>query len=605
LKSPLPGLRVESAPAPLRTELPRLDIAAFVGFVARPGAEPVVLESADAFAPTFGADVELAWDEDAGRAVTGQLGPAVRAFFAQGGKRCHVLGLAPPGRSHELDLGGFLDADLTDATPENLVAIANEIQFSGPTPRALRGIHALLAVEEPSLIAVPDAALVGWSLAPPETPDVTPAAPVLAVQAQGRMAVKLSWPAVPSADSYAIEEASAASFADSVRVETTSSTSLRREASRSESPRRRYWRVRALVAQASLPVRFSSPGIAQAELPVPLSSAWSNTVSESLPAEVFGRCASDLLPLPATAEGTIPAPASTPSNLPRLKRPAEYTDADHAALLAVHRSLLRLCRARGDLFAVLSLPAHADAAFAQRHVAAMQPDARSSLARARAFNVLPLSGAEAHALSFGALYHPWLALPVAAGGLTLLPPDGPVCGLIARRTLTRGAWIAPANESFTGIVGLQPALPQAARQQLHDLQVNEVRLTPDGIRCLAAQTLCPEPELRAINVRRLLMLLRRLAQREGAALVFEPHGDALRRWVQRTFEDLLDRLFRLGAFAGRTRAESFQVVADDSLNPPASVEAGRFVVELRVAPSQPLAFLTVRLVGGEGRLEVT
>ena len=40
-------------------------------------------------------------------------------------------------------------------------------------------------------------------------------------------------------------------------------------------------------------------------------------------------------------------------------------------------------------------------------------------------------------------------------------------------------------------------------------------------------------------------------------------------------------------------------------NTPQSVDAGRLIVELQVAPSRPLAFLTVRLVRtGEGALQV-
>lgn len=581
----LPWIRVEAAEPPLRTELPRLDIAAFVGFAERrPPNQPVVLESPDTFAAAFGGDVELAWDEAAGRVMHGQLGAAVRAFFAQGGRRCYVLAVAPPARNRALDLGVFVDPELAGVSPERLIEVANDLQFGSSTPRTLQGIHALLSVEEPSLIAVPDAVLAGWSLEPAQPANELPPAPMLSVAAHGRVAVWLNWTAVPGADRYAVEEASTPSFAPGVAVTETTAASLQREATRHEIPRRRFWRVRAFAGA--------------------LSSAWSNIVSESLPAEVFGRCAGDSASPQVTPEIAPAVSASTPSDLPRLKRPEEFTDADHAALLALQRALLRLCRARGDLFAVLSLPAHADAAFAHRHLDALQPDAKSPLARARTFDVPPLSGAEAETLSFGALYHPWLASPNPTGALADSPPDGAVCGLIARRTLARGAWIAPANEALPGVVALQPAFTQVARQQLRDLQVNEIRLLADGIRCLAADTLCPQPELRAINVRRLLILLRRLAQREGAALVFEPHGDALRRWVQRTFEDLLDRLFRLGAFAGRTRAESFQVVTDASLNPPASVDAGRFVVELRVAPSQPLEFLTVRLVGNQGRLEV-
>jgi phage tail sheath protein FI len=66
--------------------------------------------------------------------------------------------------------------------------------------------------------------------------------------------------------------------------------------------------------------------------------------------------------------------------------------------------------------------------------------------------------------------------------------------------------------------------------------------------------------------------------------------------VQRGFEAMLGTMFERGAFAGATAATAFQVVTDASLNTPASIDQGRFIVELRVAPSRPLTFLTLRLV---------
>ena len=50
---------------------------------------------------------------------------------------------------------------------------------------------------------------------------------------------------------------------------------------------------------------------------------------------------------------------------------------------------------------------------------------------------------------------------------------------------------------------------------------------------------------------------------------------------------------------------AFQVVTADSLNTPQSVDDGRFIVELRVAPARPLAFLTIRLVQVGDRVTVT
>ena len=167
------------------------------------------------------------------------------------------------------------------------------------------------------------------------------------------------------------------------------------------------------------------------------------------------------------------------------------------------------------------------------------------------------------------------------------------------------AWIAPANEPFRGVVALSPLLNPDRRLDLLLAQINQILQNPSGFLALNADTLSDDPELRPINVRRLLILLRRLALRHGATYVFEPNSDAFRRSVERGFSSLLDLMFTRGAFAGATAATSYQVRADNTLNPPQSVEQGRFVVELRVAPSQPMTFMTIRLVQTGARGEVT
>ena len=87
--------------------------------------------------------------------------------------------------------------------------------------------------------------------------------------------------------------------------------------------------------------------------------------------------------------------------------------------------------------------------------------------------------------------------------------------------------------------------------------------------------------------------------------MFEPSGPVLRRAVQRGFELLLTDLFRRGAFAGAVAEQSFRVVTDDTVNTPRDADAGRFVVELRVAPSVPMRFIAVVLAQSGPRLAVS
>jgi hypothetical protein len=251
-------------------------------------------------------------------------------------------------------------------------------------------------------------------------------------------------------------------------------------------------------------------------------------------------------------------------------------------LVPVQAALLRLCAARGDLLAVLALPEHYRENDSVRH-----PD----LLRSRTPEETPWS--------FGALYHPWV-LCEGDAGILRCSPDGAICGAVAGRAVARGAWIAPANQPLVNVLGLTPPIARAQWGRLMDAHVNLLLDEPRGFLVLSADTLAEDPDLVPLNVRRLLSLLRRAALRIGPTFVFEPNGDVFRRSVEREFGDLLDGLQRRGAFAGATPDQSYQVVVDDSSS---SLDLGRLVVELKVAPSLPLEFLTVRLLqSGTGAL---
>jgi phage tail sheath protein FI len=78
----------------------------------------------------------------------------------------------------------------------------------------------------------------------------------------------------------------------------------------------------------------------------------------------------------------------------------------------------------------------------------------------------------------------------------------------------------------------------------------------------------------------------------------------LRRSIQSSFDQLMTDLFKRGAFAGATPEQSFRVVTDETINTSRDQDAGRFFVELRVAPSLPMRFLAVRLAQSGERLSV-
>jgi hypothetical protein len=475
----------------------------------------------------------------------------------------------PSGRSArsrdgltDFDARVFLDRRLEAPRTAALLAQATHLLYgtSDPHPEPLRGLHALLALDEVTLIAVPDAAQAGWApetlepprasaalrpLDVPERPlfeDCTPSAlqpPALAVE--GGPDLRLVWDEPPAGAEVTIEEAADAAFLTSTVIHRGRGQAL----ALGERPAGAHW-YRA---------RFSA-------------------------GELVG---------PDAIVGPVGA-AGAPRAL--LRRPEDFTD---GVLLSVHRALVRLCAARGDMLALLSLPEHYREDAALGHAAALVVDRTGTRT-----SVPPLGAGEAPALSYAALYHPWLVTTSEdrPGELHRVPPDGALAGVMARRALERGAWVAPANVELPDAVALSRASEPGRRLELLLAQVNVVERSPRGFMALSADTLSTDPELRPLNVRRLLQLLRRLALREGQAYAFEPNGEALRQSVRAGFETVLGTLFKLGAFAGVHPEDGFRVTA-------AAGADGQLVVELRVAPSRPLVFLTIRLVrSGDGRLVV-
>jgi phage tail sheath protein FI len=200
-------------------------------------------------------------------------------------------------------------------------------------------------------------------------------------------------------------------------------------------------------------------------------------------------------------------------------------------------------------------------------------------------------------LSYVAVYHPWLLVRDlnAPDRLRPIPPDGAVCGTIAAREHERQVWVAPANLPLTPALGLVPPISDDDWADLFALQFNLVRPEPRDFRVMSAHTLADERSLLQISVRRLMILLRKAALERGMDFVFETNHERFREGVRVVLEDLLRFMFERGAFAGATPAEAYRVVTDASVNTPQSVDQGRFIALIQVAPSQPLEFVTVLL----------
>ncbi|MEY2925754.1 MAG: hypothetical protein RL367_231, partial [Pseudomonadota bacterium] len=270
------------------------------------------------------------------------------------------------------------------------------------------------------------------------------------------------------------------------------------------------------------------------------------------------------------------------------------TAANPKRLRRIQVAMMRMAAGTGDFFAILSLPRDFRAGPAGNHARMLTQTAIGAGSPSQ------LGFAEQRALSYGALYHPWLVAS-RAGATFATAPDGAIAGLYAARATSRGAWIAPANDLLRDIVGLDPVTPEADLLGLDQSRVNAIRRLPDGFSVLDTDTLSDESDWRQVSVRRLMMLIRRAAMRRGMAWVFEPNGPVVRRAIEHSFTVMLDDLQRRGAFAGKTSPDSFRLMLPEATN---DRDTGRLTVEIAVSPAQPLRFLTLRMAQQGARLSI-
>ncbi len=573
----------------------------------------------------------------------------------------------------------FLDADLVNLSLSNLINEANHQRFS--VGRSLKGIHSLLAIEEVSMIAVPDMLHRHWDRNSPDFKAILQAPHLNKISVADAHGVRqLSWTASLDARRYIVQQSLSGDF-DEVkesRIERPGPLALDNEQQWPQAPdtelkisfeedctRHYFFRVRAEAgvqftpwsntralripptqfyncelpdpALLGLALSASLPVIAQDKAQKLITFSWQAEDSDSLVlnlADVFElQRATDLdfisaqTVYPVDNENTsllkteIPlltdvvtwfrvraksidtngmsvyGPWSNTLEIHPEKRRAQtlnsvedYNDSDFKI---VQSELVRLCAARADAIAVLSLPSH----YQHDQVSAAVDDLRNEYTAAPAV------------LSYAALYFPWLrtvenervnTATDQSSRLQLVPPAGAVCGKMAATANVRGAWIAAENAPLQNVAGLNETLTDQAQYNLANKQVNVIAEVPRGFVVLYANTLVRgvgrTNELKPLNVRRLLILLRRLALREGAVYLFEPNSIDFRNRVQHYWDSRLNDLYQRGAFNGSSAGAAYRVVTDESVNDRRSSDLGRFIVELQVSPSQALSFIHVRLV---------
>jgi uncharacterized protein len=203
----------------------------------------------------------------------------------------------------------------------------------------------------------------------------------------------------------------------------------------------------------------------------------------------------------------------------------------------------------------------------------------------------------------GALYYPWLKISADQ----CIPPSGHVAGIFSRSDARTGVFKAPANEEVLGVLDLIIQDESGSCKAINVDAHLQSQLNPEGINCLrafpgrgirvwGARTLSYDPEWRYINVRRLVLTLRRWIDANMAWASFEPNTSQLWVQIKRELNVYLTGLWQAGALAGSSAEQAFFIKCDEETNPANVREAGQTVTVIGLAPGAPAEFVIVRIV---------
>jgi phage tail sheath protein FI len=212
----------------------------------------------------------------------------------------------------------------------------------------------------------------------------------------------------------------------------------------------------------------------------------------------------------------------------------------------------------------------------------------------------PYAGGNAFSSKYAALYAPWVwVFDPRTGGRIPIPPSAAVAGRLAATDAARGVHKAAAgiqDGRLRSTLGLAYDFTAADQESLNPRGINVLRrISGVGNVIWGARTVSADPEWRYLNVRRLFLFLEQSIKRSTTWVVFEPNGRSLWKSVERNVSAFLKLQWLQGALVGDTEQQAYYVKCDEETNPPESVDLGRVITEIGVAPSKPAEFVVFRI----------
>ena len=193
------------------------------------------------------------------------------------------------------------------------------------------------------------------------------------------------------------------------------------------------------------------------------------------------------------------------------------------------------------------------------------------------------------------VYYPWISIGNPGGGASIwVPPSVVMLGVYSQNDRLGQEWFAPAGLNRGGIAAqdVKKILTHTDRDELYDGRVNPIAQFPQqGIVAFGQKTLQARPSaLDRINVRRLLINLKKFIASSSRFLVFEQNNAATRNRFLNIVNPYMESVQQ------RSGLSAFRVVMDDTNNTPEVVDRNQLIGQIFVQPTRTAEFIVLDFV---------
>jgi hypothetical protein len=198
--------------------------------------------------------------------------------------------------------------------------------------------------------------------------------------------------------------------------------------------------------------------------------------------------------------------------------------------------------------------------------------------------------------NYAGVYYPWVKYQDVDRNLPVwVPPSVVIPGVISFTDSVAHEWFAPAGLNRGGlssVIEAKTRLTHTERDELYEGRVNPIATFPgQGVVVFGQKTLQGKPSaLDRINVRRLLIRLRKFIASSSRYLVFEQNTATTRN----RFLNIVNPF--LSSVQQNSGLSAFKVVMDESNNTPDVVDRNQLVGQIFIQPTRTAEFIVLDFV---------